>query len=130
MKLTEAHQAIYDVLKPVLAKKDIKIYDYLDLDESRPHVIMGKMKFQFPDGLAGKGFSNYEITQKIEIVTETEEKHQAIEIMHAIQTALEEPLQVEGAYNMRQNVIGGEVSEAENALFLAELDFNMWLQDH
>jgi len=128
MKLIEIHDEIFNRIEKALGEK-VPVYDYLPEDERPPWVVLGKMVYNFPDTLASATAAGYVVTQKIHIVTEAEAKDFAIQIKKRIFKALEDGLKVEGLHILRQRFTGGEVSETEDRLYYAEVDFELWLQE-
>lgn len=126
MNLIAAHEAIYERLEVI---KGVTIWDYLPSDESPPYIVLGKMSFEFLDLLAAKDMTGYVLTQKIHVVTKTQEKHQAIEIINQIKKLLEPELEIEGSFLMKQLLKSGSVEETEDELFYAETNIEIWLED-
>jgi len=128
MKLIKIHDEIFERVEKALGEK-VSVYDYLPETERPPWVVLGKMRYSFPDTLASASAVGYTVTQKIHIVTTAEGVDFAIQIKQRIFNALSNELQIEGIHILRQRFTGGEVSETEDRLFYAEVDFELWAQE-
>jgi len=128
MKIIETHEAIFDRVSRAL-DRSITLWDYLPSNVSPPYVVLGKVGFELSGGLQTKLSTGYILTQKIHVITKTEEKHKAVRIMNTIIEALQEDLSIRGATVLRQFFTVGEVEETSNEEFYGEIDFSLWLED-
>ena len=127
MKLIEIHSVILERVKGKLEDR-VPVYDFLPEKERPPWVVLGELNYSFPENLSSATVNGYAIVQKIHIVTEAEKKDFVIKIKKRILNSLDD-LEIEGVYILRQRFIGGSVSETENGLFYAEINFELWIQE-
>jgi len=128
MKLIEFHKAIFNRIRDNVDER-VGVYDYLPPNEPVPFVVLGLMKADQPEELISKSGSGYAVTQRISISTRAKEKGFALTILKQIQEALLTPLEVEGAFTLRQKFLNIEVEETSDAYYYCETDFEIWLMD-
>ena len=128
MRLTEIHDAIFEQVEKSVDGQ-VGVWDYLPPKEQAPYVVIGRLNFSFSEGQSCKFNDGYNAVQKIHIVTNAMERHEAIELQRKIMDGLNGDLEINGVHIMRSWVSSGLVEETSDAEYYAELDFNLWVME-
>ena len=107
-----------------LGATGLTILDYVPINEPFPYVVIGEivvtpLRTKTTDGLT--------ITQKIDCYTESRGKPRLFEMMNLIAGALEAPMNVNGYYNITQQVEQFKALELEDKLYFGEIAFEVKL---